>query len=120
MADIISRLMTYTGVASPEPLQLVSNATTIPLHPYYPLELEINGFHANEWDMFTLCSLFASGCAVIFSVTYLVVKRVKPQVSVADLSTIMWFVLCTCHSTRPLVFFLGGSFVPPPPPTFLL
>jgi len=71
-----------------------SNATKLPAHPYYPIDVEIVGYLANEWDTLTLVSIFAAGCAAIFSVTYLVVMKVRPQVSTSDLWTIMWFVLC--------------------------
>ncbi|KAL1970369.1 hypothetical protein VTN77DRAFT_5529 [Rasamsonia byssochlamydoides] len=73
-----------------------SNATKLPAHPYYPIDVEIVGYLANEWDTLTLVSMFAAGCAAIFSVTYLVVMKVRPQVSTSDLWTIMWFVLCGC------------------------
>jgi cholestenol delta-isomerase len=67
-----------------------------PLHPYYPLEAEIVGYLANEWNTVQLCSMFASGCAVIFVLTYTITTRVRPNVSVGDLATVMWFVLCGC------------------------
>jgi cholestenol delta-isomerase len=66
----------------------------VPVHPYYPLEVEIVGYLANEWNTFELCSMFAAGCAVIFSITYTIVKRLRPSASAGDLATIMWFVLC--------------------------
>ncbi|KAJ6107996.1 Bcebp4 [Penicillium sp. IBT 18751x] len=65
-------------------------------HPYYPIDLEIVGYLANEWDTLTLVSLFASGCTAIFLVTYLLVMKIHPKVSNGDLWTIMWFVLCGC------------------------
>ncbi|KAF2276840.1 EBDP4, emopamil-binding protein [Westerdykella ornata] len=69
---------------------------TKPLHPYYPVEAEIVGYLANELNTFELCGAFAAGCAVIFSITYLVVKRTRPQISNSDLVTVLWFVLCGC------------------------
>ncbi|KAF2740831.1 EBDP4, emopamil-binding protein [Polyplosphaeria fusca] len=72
------------------------NATVIPLHPYYPINVEIVGYVANKWNTFELCGLFASGCTIIFSLTYLAVKRLRPQVSTSDLLTVLWFVLCGC------------------------
>jgi cholestenol Delta-isomerase len=71
----------------------VANVTS-PAHPYYPVEAVIVGYLANEWNTLELCSMFAAGCAAIFSVTFLVVKRVRPSVPVSDLVTILWFVLC--------------------------
>ncbi|KAJ5134004.1 Bcebp4 [Penicillium atrosanguineum] len=65
-------------------------------HPYYPIDLEIVGYLANEWDTVTLVSLFASGCTAIFLATYLLVMKIHPKISNGDLWTIMWFVLCGC------------------------
>jgi cholestenol delta-isomerase len=72
----------------------VNASLPVPAHPYYPLEVPIVGYLANEWNTFELCSMFAAGCAAIFSVTYVIVKRLRPTASVGDLATIMWFVLC--------------------------
>lgn len=72
----------------------MASAMNVPIHPYYPIDLEIVGYLANEWDTLTLVSLFAAGCTAIFLVTYLVVMRVQPKIPSGDLWTIMWFVLC--------------------------
>lgn len=94
----------YTAI-----LIMAPNATTLPLpfHPYYPLDLEIPHYLANQWDTLTLVSIFAAGCAAIFSSTYLLVMRVRPRISTADLVTVLWFVLCTspfenflCHKQK--------------------
>ena len=61
-----------------------------PVHPYYPIEAKIVGYLANEWNTLELCSMFAAGCAVIFSVTYVIVKRVRPSTSTSDLTTILF------------------------------
>jgi cholestenol delta-isomerase len=72
-------------------------ATTpsIPLHPYYPIEAEIVGYLANEWNTLELCSMFAAGCSVIFAFTYTIVKRLRPNISTSDMVTVLWFILCT-------------------------
>ncbi|KAF2792489.1 EBDP4, emopamil-binding protein [Melanomma pulvis-pyrius CBS 109.77] len=69
---------------------------TPPLHPYYPIEAEIIGYLANEWNTLELCSMFAAGCTVIFAFTYVVVTRLRPNVSVSELITVLWFTLCGC------------------------
>lgn len=68
-----------------------------PKHPYYPVEAEIVGYLTNEYDRLQLCSLFAAGCAVIFGVTYAVVKRMRPSIRIGDVSTMLWFTLCTSN-----------------------
>lgn len=75
-------------MAAPEP--------TVPLHPYYPLEAEIIGYLAPSFNTFELCGIFASGCAVIFALTYVFTTKIRPNVSFGDLTTVMWFVLCGC------------------------
>ncbi|PSN74961.1 EBDP4, emopamil-binding protein [Corynespora cassiicola Philippines] len=74
----------------------VTNTPVPPVHPYYPIDVEIVGYLANEWNTLELCSMFAAGCAVIFSITYLMVKKLRPDVSASDLITVLWFVLCGC------------------------
>lgn len=77
------------------PLDIANNASKIshPPHPYYPLEVEITGYLANEWSVPLLLAVFASGCAVIFSATYLIIKKVQPRMPVHEVFTVMWFVL---------------------------
>jgi cholestenol delta-isomerase len=77
------------------------NFTLLPgqSHPYYPVEAQIAGLVLNKWNTLELVSMFAGGCAVIFGITYMLVKRIRPTLSNGDLATIMWFVLCGCiHS----------------------
>ena len=77
----------------------VNASSAAPLHPYYPLGVEIVGFLANEWNTFELVSMFAAGCAVIFSITYAILMKLRPNASKSDVSIMMWFVLCGCiHS----------------------
>lgn len=74
---------------------LVKNATELasPLHPYYPLEVEIVGYLANEWSVLLLLGIFFGGCAVIFSLTYMIIKKVQPTMPTHEVWTVMWFVL---------------------------
>ncbi|KAH7071581.1 hypothetical protein FB567DRAFT_597981, partial [Paraphoma chrysanthemicola] len=60
-------------------------------HPYYPIEAQIAGYLANKWNTFELVSMFSALCAGIFGITYVLVKRIRPNLSNGDLSTIMWF-----------------------------
>lgn len=72
------------------------NATKIPHppHPYYPLEVEIVGYLANDLTVPQLLASFAAGCAGIFLVTYLAAKKMKPTLRGSELLQILWFVLC--------------------------
>ena len=64
------------------------------LHPYYPLEVEIVGFLANNMPVPMLLGSFAVGVAVISSVAYALSKRAKDQLSTADVLTVIWFAIC--------------------------
>ncbi|MCJ1360199.1 MAG: hypothetical protein MMC33_010202 [Icmadophila ericetorum] len=85
----------------------IMNNTKIPHlpHPFYPLEVEIVGYLANDWSVPALLGLFAAGWAVILAVTLSVVKRFNPQVPSWERAVIMWFILSgTIH------FFFEGYF----------
>ncbi|KAK4900755.1 hypothetical protein LTR28_001384, partial [Elasticomyces elasticus] len=58
-------------------------------HPYYPLGVEIVDYAANEWSVPVLLGVFFGGLAVLFYATYLVVKRVHPQMRGSEMVTIM-------------------------------
>ena len=77
-----------------------------PPHPYYPLEINIAGYLANEWGVLTLLGTFSAGCALIFTFTYLIVTRVRQTLPTSELLTILWFVLSGC-----IHFFFEGYYV---------
>jgi len=74
-------------------MEMVRNASKIAVHPYYPLEVEIAGYLANDQGVVSLLAQFFGGCAVLFFATYLVVKRFHPNLPKSELITVMWFVL---------------------------
>lgn len=88
------------AVLNSTPLKAAVDAAT-PLHPYYPIEAEIVGYLANEWNTLELVSMFAAGCAGIFIMTYFTIKSVRPNVSKGDLVTMLWFVLCMTPQLLP-------------------
>ncbi|KAL2356932.1 EBDP4, emopamil-binding protein [Cryomyces antarcticus] len=80
-------------------METLKNATKMaadPLHPYYPLGVEVVGYLANDWNVPQMLAIFFGGCAVIFYTTYLVVKRVHPHLPRGELYAVMWFVLTGC------------------------
>ena len=77
-----------------------------PIHPYYPLDAEIAGFVANKSTVLALLGTFVAGCTAVFALTYLLVKKVNPQLPKHELVTVMWFVLCECHESKPQRFLL--------------
>jgi cholestenol delta-isomerase len=78
------------------------NATKIahPPHPYYPLEIEIAGYLANDYSVPQLLFFFAAGCAVILAFTHYVAKARNPGLPPSEIVRIMWFVLCKFQDTR--------------------
>jgi hypothetical protein len=65
-------------------------------HPYYPLDAKVAGYVANESTVLSLLGSFVAGCAAIFVLTYLAVKRTNSSLPATELITVMWFVLCGC------------------------
>lgn len=63
------------------------------LHPYYPHDAYIDGWAANEWGVPALLGVFFGACAILFTTTYFVAKRINSKLSTGELVTIMWFVL---------------------------
>jgi len=77
-------------------VEMATNATKAasPIHPYYPLDVEIVGYLANQWPVPTLLGVFFGGLGVIFYSTHVLVKRQNPHMPKGELLTVMWFVLC--------------------------
>lgn len=65
-------------------------------HPYYPLDVRIVGYVANESTVLSLLGSFVAGCAAIFGLTHLAIKRMNSSLPATELITVMWFVLCGC------------------------
>ena len=73
------------------------NASTplaVTVHPFYPLEVEIANYLANEWSMQVLLAIFTTLCATIFFGTKFVVNRAHPHLASTEKAAIWWFVLC--------------------------
>lgn len=77
-------------------MEVLRNATQrahVP-HPYYPLEVEIVGYLANERPVPTLLSIFFGGCALIVGSTYAIMKSVRPTMPKSEVLTFMWLFIC--------------------------
>ena len=90
----------YHSSAMPSSIVKAVNNTMITDHHYYPLEIEIAHYLANDWSAPYLLSLFFGGLAVIFFGTTLVVNNVHPNLPMTEKAAIWWFVLCKCHFFR--------------------
>jgi len=70
-----------------------------PSHPYYPRDVDIPGYAANEWHFTTLLAVFGSGCVSILSTALVVTTRKRPDLPSTEILTVLWFVLCElCNS----------------------
>jgi len=77
-------------------------------HPYYPIEVEIASYLANEWSVPILLGIFAAACTTILVGTQIVVNKAHPHLPSCEKAAIWWFVLCrfynpTCGSFRGVV-----------------
>ncbi|KAL5430872.1 hypothetical protein PMIN07_009771 [Paraphaeosphaeria minitans] len=95
MSSFFTSLQDYFARPPPPAMEALREKLPVsPKHPYFPPESPIVGYLANEYNTVELVSLFAAGCAVVFSLAFVTVKKLRPTVPVSDLTTIMWFVLC--------------------------
>ncbi|EXJ66274.1 cholestenol delta-isomerase [Cladophialophora psammophila CBS 110553] len=89
--DFLKNLMASPPpVPPPEPKVVV----TKPIHPYYPTEIEIVNFAANEMSVPELLATFATGCTIILSLTWFLTSSLAPRLRVVDKVIALWFCLC--------------------------
>jgi len=65
----------------------------VPLHPFYPLEVEIANYVANDQDALELLTKFLSGWVVILGTTWWAVGRYSPRLGKLDKTIMLWFIL---------------------------
>jgi cholestenol Delta-isomerase len=65
----------------------------MPPHPFYPPELNLVGYIANEWSMTKLLTVFFGSVGAYLSTTFLIVRSFNPKLNGRDLGTVVWFVL---------------------------
>jgi hypothetical protein len=80
---------------------IISNLTNplITDHNYYPLEVEIASYLANEWSVPVLLASFSAVCATVLLTTLVIVNKVHPHLPTIEKATIWWFVLCMSSSS---------------------
>lgn len=64
-----------------------------PLHPYYPLGVELPGYVANVNSLPSLLGQFALLWAAVMGVSWLTIGRFRPSSSIADRLAFVWFCL---------------------------
>ena len=63
-------------------------------HPFYPIEANIVGYLANDVSVPILLGAFAVGCVAILATSNTVAKTWNPKLTLGEITTISWFVLC--------------------------
>jgi hypothetical protein len=63
-------------------------------HPYYPVDIEISGYVANEWPFWTLLVVLCSACAFVLALARGVTRYLRPDLPSSEVLTVLWFILC--------------------------
>ncbi|KAI9668555.1 MAG: hypothetical protein M1831_000994 [Alyxoria varia] len=74
----------YFNKATPK---LQSKLSPKASHPFYPLEVEIAGYLANDYPWYQLLAGFSAACTVLLGTTTLLARRIRPQITTTELVT---------------------------------
>jgi hypothetical protein len=77
-------------------------------HHYYPLEVEIANYLANEWSVPVLLGIFAAVCASIVIGTVVIIDKTHPNLPKGEKAAIWWFVICEYCPSIPQFFNFRG------------
>jgi hypothetical protein len=75
----------------------MENITLEPLgqqHPFYPVDLKMPGFVANDMTTVTLLLIFVGELIMVASLTNVLARRVRPDVTTGELWAATWFMIC--------------------------
>jgi len=64
------------------------------IHPYYPTEIKILNFVANDRGVVELLTIFAIGCTAILGLAWFLASSFAPRLRTADKWIALWFCLC--------------------------
>jgi hypothetical protein len=64
-----------------------------PIHPFYPVGVEVANFIANDKTVVQLLATFAIGCAAVLGATWLLAGRLAPRLKATDKAAVLWFCL---------------------------
>ncbi|GKZ41233.1 hypothetical protein AbraIFM66951_008631 [Aspergillus brasiliensis] len=64
-----------------------------PLHPYYPLNAQIDGYAPNEASLLSILSTASVGAAALLGIILTLTSRLRPTLTKADRLAILWFAL---------------------------
>ena len=69
------------------------SGVTIPLHPFYPVGVELNTYLANNNGALSLLCVFFGGWVVILYSTWWASSKLFPRMKTTDKLEILWFIL---------------------------
>ena len=72
----------------------MDSSIPLPPHPFYPPEINLVGYLANDWNVPTLVGLFFGGWAVLTVAIIYGARAYNPRLSGWDQAALMWFALC--------------------------
>ena len=81
-------------------LKETAGSIPLPPHPFYPPELNLAGYLANDWNIPTLLAVFAACGALVLGTTHLIISKVNPSLQGWNRALVLWFVLCELNSGR--------------------
>lgn len=64
-------------------------------HSYHPVGVDIPNYVPNEWSTLALVSTFAATAVVVLATAKTLATKSNPNISIADLSKVLWASLCT-------------------------
>ncbi|OOF95456.1 hypothetical protein ASPCADRAFT_130935 [Aspergillus carbonarius ITEM 5010] len=67
--------------------------STTSLHPYYPLDAQIDGYVPNEASLLSILTTAGVGATALLGATFTLVTVIRPSLRNADRLAILWFVL---------------------------
>ena len=78
----------------------LASAIPLPPHPFYPPELNLAGYLANDWNVPTLIAVFAACWVIVLGVTDFIAGKLNPSLRGWDRALVLWFVLCEFRSRK--------------------
>lgn len=72
-------------------------------HPFYPLDSNLVGYVAMDWDVYGIFTVFGVGIMVVLLATRMVSQKLSPNLHGRDQAFAVWFMICTFHLLYPSV-----------------
>lgn len=72
----------------------MENVTLEPLHPFYPVDLKFPEYVPNDMSTVTLLLIFVGELTMVASLTNVLARRVRPDVTSGELWAATWFMIC--------------------------